>query len=125
MASTDRAQNALLRPNASEINVPVGIPKIVAATTPNETNDTARPAFSGPVIFTAVSLASDQKTGRISAGTKRANAMTPMLGATAASRLEMAKNVSVATNGRFLGKPPNQAVKKRATSRHRESKQRD
>src|SRR5260370_13640879 len=94
-ASTARKAKALRQPNRSEIKVPIGIPKMVAATIPKETIEIAFPAFSGPVICTAVSLASDQKTGSISAGMKRAKTITQMLEAPAATRLESAKSKRV------------------------------
>lgn len=91
-ARTAIRANAVRQPNRSEINVPMGMPKIVAATTPVPTMDTALPARSGPMMRIPVSLASDQKTGSPRAGRKRATAMTAMFGDSAATTLDPAKS---------------------------------
>src|SRR5690606_9437609 len=93
--------NAARQPKPSEISTPMGMPNTVAATVPKATSETARPARAGPASSTAVALASDQNTGRARAGTKRASAMTQILGASAASRLEAPNSASTATNSRL------------------------
>src|ERR1700730_21762 len=109
-ANAERTANALRQPNLSEIKVPVGIPKMVAVTTPKDIMEIAFPARSGPVICTAVSLANDQKTGSIRAGMKRDNAMTAMCGAAAASAFERENSSRTKTKSRFRARLTKDAV---------------
>jgi len=97
-ASTPKAAR---QPKASEISTPIGMPNTVAATMPKATIETARPARAGPASSTAVALARDQNTGSASAGTKRARAMTPMLGASAAAAFDAPNSANTPMNSRL------------------------
>ena len=100
-ATADSTPKAARQPNASEISTPMGMPNTVAATMPKATSEMARPARAGPTSSTAVALASDQNTGSASAGTKRATAMTQMLGAAMASALDRPNRISTPMNRRL------------------------
>ena len=96
---------------ASEMSVPTGMPNTVAQTMPKPILAIARPAWSGPTMSTAVSLASAQNTGSPSAGISRAAAITQMLGASAATTLETPNMISTEMNRRLRSKREKYAVR--------------
>ncbi|MNP04363.1 hypothetical protein D3C76_962750 [compost metagenome] len=71
----------------------------------------ARPAYSGPTMSTAVSLASAQNTGNPSAGINRANAITQMFGASAARVLARPNRISTEINSLRRSKRAKYAVR--------------
>src|SRR5471032_138014 len=95
----------------SEINVPTGMPNTVAQTMPKPIFSMARPAYSGPTISTAVSLAKAQNTGKPNAGIKRANAITQIFGANAATVLATPNMIRMLINRRLRGKRAKYAVR--------------
>src|SRR5450830_220063 len=110
-ATTARMANAVRQPNMSEINVPTGMPNTVAQTMPKPIFSMARPAYSGPTMSTAVSLAKAQNTGNPSAGINRANAITQIFGASAATVLAMPNMIRMLINKRLRGKRAQYAVR--------------